>query len=1115
MRFFFWFLAAIVLLHASSGVAHAQLGPTVRLAKSFSISSVAPGGSVVLEFQIENADEATPVTGLSFTDDLAAMVAGVSALGLPANDVCGAGSQLSGTTNLSFTGGSLDGGGTCSFSVTLDVSSAVAAGTYVNTTSVLAGTGGGLPIVGNAASNNLVVSNLFFNKQFVGDPVVPGSLVALQFTINNTDPANAATAVTFSDNLSSTLSGLVATGNVISDSCGGAIVGTSNLLYSGGTVPAAGSCTISIELSVPPTAAPGEYNNTTSALTANLVGPIVVAPATDRLSIVSSTNGLTLTKDFTNDPVEAGDLVTLQFTLDNAGGDATAISFTDDLDAMLSGATATVLPAAGFCGASSTVSGTSTLTFSGAEVLSGQNCTFSVTVQVPSGAAANVYTNTTSSVSATVGGISGTSDPATAQLTIAAGTATFTKAFIDDPVPAGGTVSLQFTITNNGALPLNDVRFVDNLGATLSGLQVSSLPSGPCGAGSQITGTTVLTFSGGALGVGQTCDFVVQLQIPAGAAVGNYPSSTTDLFESGLLIGTAAGDTLQIANPAIMTVTPAGNLTSTGFQGGPFAPSSAQYTVTNSGGAPITFTVSDNAAFVDVSTAGGTLAAGASTTVTVSFNAAANALSPGIHSGTVTFTNTTNGNGNTTRGIALEVLAPGKVILAIETQGGDVTVDFTSASAALVQSLTSVGGSAQSAAITLPAGTHVVTAADLSGQGFGYTSIDCDDAGATTDLAARSATIAIAGGKVITCTFSLVSSLDRTTEVINSFLTHRTNLLLSEQPGENRRFDRLNGGGSTSGVSSHVSPMDLVPVSVRLSGEESFSFSTSLNQVRKTLSTWRGGAKSPLAEEADLSEALDASRFDIWAEGTMLNFKDSGGGGTDGHFGVFYFGADYLLTPDLLVGALIQFDDMEESNSAFGSSVSGTGWMAGPYLTARIGERLLFDVRAEWGQSDNKISPFGTYTDNFETTRWLASASVTGDFSQGDMIIRPNARISFIEETQHAYVDTLNVTIPEQTVTFGQARFGPYFAYRFRNANGGSFEPNISFEGIYNFGETRGVPIANEPTNTDGLRGRVTGGFNLTTSEGVRLGVNGFFDGIGSDGYSAYGVKGSLTVPLY
>ncbi len=104
-----------------------------------------------------------------------------------------------------------------------------------------------------------------------------------------------------------------------------------------------------------------------------------------------------------------------------------------------------------------------------------------------------------------------------------------------------------------------------------------------------------------------------------------------------------------------LAVTPAGALSFSGSYGGPFTPASQDFTLSNTGSTTINWTAAKTAAWVDLSATSGTLAAGASTTVSASINANANALAIGSHSDTATFTNTTNGNGNTTRGVSLTV----------------------------------------------------------------------------------------------------------------------------------------------------------------------------------------------------------------------------------------------------------------------------------------------------------------------------------------------------------------------------------------------------------------------------------------------------------------------------
>ena len=108
-------------------------------------------------------------------------------------------------------------------------------------------------------------------------------------------------------------------------------------------------------------------------------------------------------------------------------------------------------------------------------------------------------------------------------------------------------------------------------------------------------------------------------------------------------------------NGAALTVTPASSLTSTGPVGGPFSPISQTYTLSNSGGATLSWTASNAANWLSLSASSGTLAVGGSTTVIASINANANSLTAGSYPDTLSFTNVTNGVGNTTRGVSLTV----------------------------------------------------------------------------------------------------------------------------------------------------------------------------------------------------------------------------------------------------------------------------------------------------------------------------------------------------------------------------------------------------------------------------------------------------------------------------
>jgi len=120
----------------------------------------------------------------------------------------------------------------------------------------------------------------------------------------------------------------------------------------------------------------------------------------------------------------------------------------------------------------------------------------------------------------------------------------------------------------------------------------------------------------------------------------------------------------------VLSVTPVGGCASSGLVGGPFTPASQAYTLENAGGSSISWTAGKTQAWIALSAVSGTLAAGATATVTVSINATANTLAAGAYNDTITFTNTTNGTGSTTRPVVLDIGAG--PILAVSPAGRSV-----------------------------------------------------------------------------------------------------------------------------------------------------------------------------------------------------------------------------------------------------------------------------------------------------------------------------------------------------------------------------------------------------------------------------------------------------------
>ena len=531
------------------------------LTKIFPDDPVPPGGNVTLEFTVTNFDRVDSATDITFSDDLGAALSGLTAIGLPLTDPCGMSSQLAGTSLLTLTGGNLGPEGSCTFSTTLLIPGGAMPGVYPNTTSSVTSMIGGNPVVNVPATDKLIVSTVpLLTKSFIDDPVTAGDMVTLRFTVTNSSSTASATAITFDDVL---FDGLPSAATIPVNPCG---VGSTAIFFppvpdgaaatirlSGGVLGQGESCEFDFVLNMEPSLTTGNYVNTSGFISATVDGKTLFGlPATDTLQVVAAPR---LTKVFTDDPVLPGGTVTLEFTLDvapEAPGEATSIAFMDDLDATLSGLIAVGLPKNDICGTGSQLSGTSVVSFAGGTVSIGSSCTFSATLQVPSGIPPGSHTNTTSEVTATSLTLSVASNAAADDLQI--GGVSFSKAFTDDPVLAGEMVTLEFTIDNlSSTTTASNLLFIDNLNGSLTGLSATDLPLNDiCGTGSQLSGTTSLIFTGGSLAPNTSCTFTTVLQVPVAASVNDYSNVTSSLFfdfsGSSVSVGPAS-DVLSVIAP--------------------------------------------------------------------------------------------------------------------------------------------------------------------------------------------------------------------------------------------------------------------------------------------------------------------------------------------------------------------------------------------------------------------------------------------------------------------------------------------------------------------------------------------------------------------------------------
>ena len=336
----------------NSGPAIADLTVAAALpgfSKGFAPSTVPYGGSSTLTFTIDNSCAGCnlDIASLQFTDDLpAGMVVAAPAnastdcesTAFPATLTAVSGTSVIGLGALGFVPGAevLAAGATCTVSVDV-IGGAV--GSLGNVSGELVATfQNGATSVGKAAAVLEVAgvtTPLLLSKEFTDDPVPPGGSATLRFRVTNRSRDEAATGITFADDLGATLAVLTPTLPPVPDPpCGaGSSLGFSLgvLTLTGGNLPPEATCSFELSLAVPAGTAPGAYSNAAGPVSGDVGGsPVIGNVANDLLLVVSFP---VLTKEFTDDPVAASGTVTLEFTITNPEATSTmsGIAFVDEL----------------------------------------------------------------------------------------------------------------------------------------------------------------------------------------------------------------------------------------------------------------------------------------------------------------------------------------------------------------------------------------------------------------------------------------------------------------------------------------------------------------------------------------------------------------------------------------------------------------------------------------------------------------------------------------------------------------------------------------------------------------------------------------------------------------
>ena len=245
-------------------------------------------------------------------------------------------------------------------------------------------------------------------------------------------------------------------------------------------------------------------------------------------------------------------------------------------------------------------------------------------------------------------------------------------------------------------------------------------------------------------------------------------------------------------------------------------------------------------------------------------------------------------------------------------------------------------------------------------------------------------------------------------------------------------------------------------------------------------------------------------------------------------------GKDYIVNDRLVLGVFGQLsytsDDSLQSDITAGtatlpeiglpatpnapsvtSELSGIGLLVGPYAILDLAAGIRLSGKLGYGESRDEITPYGTYSDNFDVSRILATGRISssGYSSRAGWNISPSIEYMYYGISVDEYRDgatntptsTPNVMgniVPSADHIISRLDFGPTFSRNFSNI-------------VWSFGlkgswsrwdsETNG-----EAVDAEDLSSRIDMSIDYASPSGAQLNFAAYYDGIGGD-YDSLGIS--------
>jgi hypothetical protein len=348
----------------------------------------------------------------------------------------------------------------------------------------------------------------------------------------------------------------------------------------------------------------------------------------------------------------------------------------------------------------------------------------------------------------------------------------------------------------------------------------------------------------------------------------------------------------------------------------------------------------------------------------------------------------------------------------------------------------------------------------VGGAGAPQTLIEPTGAGAVSYRAPQQETyvlrlagVAAAG----TAAVSISCASARVAAANSAFLTRRKDLLNAQGP------DRIRIDRAPTPIANSDQPLSSSVALDDQGNARQVEFSVSLSEIAAAT---QSGNRKP-----------QPALVDLWVEGRMENYGVTGtdvGSSSDGNLGVLYLGTRSMLGSDILIGALAQLDRGVETSRYGPAELAATGWMAGPYMSMKLGSGVVFDGRTAWGTTENAIP--GEELSGSKTERSMVRAKLTGTREVEGWKVAPSVGVVYLEDAARD-----GATGAAKAQGAGRVEVLPEVSRRFEVNSETYIEPRAAVGGFLGFDDFTAL---NHTITTDGAAD-----MQLKAEAGVAVGV--------------------------